>query len=162
MSLRVIVTALMLLGLVLHAGQGWAAPHTPLTVEALSPLEDPDQRARYERLIREIRCLVCQNEPIADSNAPLARDLRREIRERIEGGSTDREIIEFLTARYGDFVLYRPPFSPRTWLLWFAPGLLLLGGGWVFWRVLSSRADKPLDDEDEWSEDPEPAEDTPR
>lgn len=161
MTIRLMLAAGLVLGALASPGQVTAAPFTPLTVEALSPLEDPEQRARYERLIREIRCLVCQNEPIADSNAPLARDLRREIRQQIESGASDREIIEFLTARYGDFVLYRPPFTPRTWLLWLAPGLLLLGGGWIFWRILRARADKPIDDE-EWGEDPEPAEDTPR
>ena len=116
-----------------------------LAIDPFGAFEDPAQQVRYERLIREIRCLVCQNEPIADSNAPLAADLRREIRERIEGGASDREIIDFLTARYGDFVLYRPPFSPRTWLLWLAPGLLLFGGAWIFVNVLRSRADKPVD-----------------
>ncbi|MCC5867339.1 MAG: cytochrome c-type biogenesis protein CcmH [Gammaproteobacteria bacterium] len=114
-------------------------------IDARAPLADAQKQERYERMIREIRCLVCQNEPIADSNAPLASDLRREVRERIEAGHTDAEILSFLTARYGDFVLYRPPFTPRTWLLWLAPGLLLLIGGWVFWRVISSRAGKPID-----------------
>lgn len=126
-------------------------------IDVREPFADPAQQARYERLIREIRCLVCQNEPIADSNAPLAADLRREVRERIEAGSSDAEILSFLTARYGDFVLYRPPFSPRTWLLWLAPGLLLLIGGWIFWRVLRSRADKPIDRD--WAD---PTEDAPR
>lgn len=136
----------MMLGLLLVAAPAPA-------IEPFEEFSDPAKQARYERLIREIRCLVCQNEPIADSNAPLAADLRREVRERIDGGASDREIINFLTARYGDFVLYRPPFTPRTWLLWLAPGLLLLGGAWVFIRVLRSRADKPVDRD--WVESPE-------
>lgn len=124
--------------LVLGAGSAGA-------IDVREPMADAQEQARYERMIREIRCLVCQNEPIADSNAPLAADLRREVRERIEAGETDAEILSFLTARYGDFVLYRPPFTPRTWLLWLAPGLLLLIGGWVFWRVINARAGKPID-----------------
>jgi cytochrome c-type biogenesis protein CcmH len=126
-------------------------------IDARTPFADAQQQARYERLVREIRCLVCQNEPIADSNAPLAADLRREVRERIEAGESDREILAFLTARYGDFVLYRPPFTPRTWLLWLAPGLLLLVGGGIFVRVLRTRADKPIDQD--WVD---PAEDSSR
>jgi cytochrome c-type biogenesis protein CcmH len=92
--------------------------------------DDAALQARYEHLIREFRCLQCQNETIADSNAELARDLRREIRDMIGAGKTDNEIREFLTQRYGDFVLYRPPVKPTTWLLWSAPALLLLLGGW--------------------------------
>lgn len=90
--------------------------------------EDPEQQARYELLIKDLRCLVCQNQSIADSNATLASDLRREVREMMIAGQSDEQIREFMTARYGDFVLYRPPVSPRTWLLWSAPVLLLLGG----------------------------------
>jgi cytochrome c-type biogenesis protein CcmH len=92
--------------------------------------DDPALQARYEHLIREFRCLQCQNETIADSNAQLAGDLRREIRAMVANGRTDAEIREFLTQRYGDFVLYKPPLKPTTWLLWSAPVLLLLLGGW--------------------------------
>jgi cytochrome c-type biogenesis protein CcmH len=95
-------------------------------IDAQAPLPDPVQQTRYERLARELRCLVCQNETIADSSAPLAADLRRELRRMIVAGQTDAQVREFLTARYGDFVLYRPPVSSRTWLLWAAPGVLLL------------------------------------
>jgi cytochrome c-type biogenesis protein CcmH len=83
---------------------------------------------RYERLTQELRCLVCQNQTIADSNASLAQDLRREVRELMMEGKTDTEIDDFLTARYGDFVLYNPPVKPRTYLLWAAPGLLVILG----------------------------------
>jgi cytochrome c-type biogenesis protein CcmH len=102
---------------------------------------------RYRALIREVRCLVCQNESIADSNAPLAADLRREIRNLMDDGATDREISDFLVARYGNFVLFRPPVQPNTWLLWAAPFLLLIVGGAVFVRVLRTRATQSLDDE---------------
>lgn len=97
-----------------------------VAIDAEAPLPDPAMQSRYERLARELRCLVCQNETIADSTAPLAADLRRELRRMIAAGRSDEEIREFLTARYGDFVLYRPPVTSRTWLLWAAPGLLLL------------------------------------
>lgn len=77
----------------------------------------------------ELRCLVCQNQTIADSNADLAKDLRRQIREMLVAGKTDREVLDFMTQRYGDFVLYRPPFNPATALLWAGPALLAVGGG---------------------------------
>jgi len=86
----------------------------------------PDQDARYHALIGELRCLVCQNQSIADSNAPLAADLREQVRGQITAGKSNAEVIEFVTARYGDFVLYRPPFKARTWLLWLGPFALLL------------------------------------
>jgi cytochrome c-type biogenesis protein CcmH len=85
--------------------------------------------SRYHALIDELRCLVCQNQSIAESNAPLAADLREQVRAQIAAGRTDAEILEFLTARYGDFVLYRPPFKARTWLLWLGPFAILLAAG---------------------------------
>jgi len=99
-------------------------------IDAEGPLADPAQQARYERLTNELRCLVCQNQTVADSNADLAKDLRDQTRRMIEEGATDDEIIDFMTARYGDFVLYRPPVRSRTALLWAAP-FLLLGVGIV-------------------------------
>jgi len=102
--------------------------------------DDPALQQRYERLTRELRCLVCQNETIADSNATLAADLRREVREMMRSGKSDVEIRAFLTERYGDFVLYRPPVTPRTWLLWAAPVLLLLGGASIAAFVILRRA----------------------
>ncbi len=87
----------------------------------------PDAEARYRALIAELRCLVCQNQSIAESNAALATDLREQVRAQIAAGRTDAEIIEFLTARYGDFVRYRPAFTVRTWLLWLGPFAVLLG-----------------------------------
>ncbi|MDX1655668.1 MAG: cytochrome c-type biogenesis protein [Candidatus Competibacteraceae bacterium] len=92
--------------------------------------DDPNARARFESLSQELRCLVCQNQNIADSNAELATDLRRELHRMINEGLTDQQIVAFMTARYGDFVLYRPPVNPLTWLLWFGP-ILLLGIGLV-------------------------------
>lgn len=107
-----------------------------------------DDDARYRALINELRCLVCQNQSIAESNAPLAADLREQVRAQIAAGRSDAEIAKFLTARYGDFVLYRPPFKPRTWLLWAGPFvLLLLAGGLAAMFVRRSRsAETPAPD----------------
>ncbi len=88
----------------------------------------PPQQERYRVLINELRCLVCQNQTIADSNAPLAADLRDQVHAQIVAGRSDAEIIDYVTARYGDFVLYRPPFKRSTWLLWVGPFALLTIG----------------------------------
>jgi len=121
---------------------------TPLlAVEDRAPFADPVLEARYQNLIRETRCLVCQNQTIADSNAPLASDLRRQIRAQLADGASDREIIDYLVTRYGDFVLYRPPVKSTTWLLWAGPGLLVLIGLGVFARVIYVRSRQPLDEE---------------
>jgi cytochrome c-type biogenesis protein CcmH len=95
--------------------------------------------ARLKSLFEELRCLVCQNQTLADSSAPLAEDLRREVRELAQQGKTDTEIKQYLVARYGDFVLYKPPVKPTTWLLWFGPFAFLLGGGLVWFVVLRRR-----------------------
>jgi cytochrome c-type biogenesis protein CcmH len=92
-------------------------------------LADPVLEQRARELGKELRCLVCQNQSIDDSDAELARDLRQIVRERLVAGDSDAEIIAFLTARYGDFVLLKPPVKPATWGLWFGPALVLLGAG---------------------------------
>jgi cytochrome c-type biogenesis protein CcmH len=112
------------------------------------PFEDPARQARYERLTNELRCVKCQNNNIADSNADIARDLRREVHEMIEAGRSDREILDFMVSRYGDFVLYRPAFKPSNYLLWFAPALAMIVGLVVLLRIIRSRA-ALLDDDDE-------------
>jgi cytochrome c-type biogenesis protein CcmH len=129
--------ALLAMGLMTAA---WAVDSEP-------PLSDPALQARYEALIREVRCLVCQNQTIADSEAPLAADLRREIRDKFANGESESDITDFLVARYGDFVLYRPPVEPKTWALWAAPAALVVVGLLVFWRVLRSRLQQPLDED---------------
>jgi cytochrome c-type biogenesis protein CcmH len=95
---------------------------------------------RLKRLEAELRCLVCQNQTLADSNADLADDLRREVRTLALAGKSDDDIKAYLVARYGDFVLYKPPVKPVTWVLWFGPFALLAGGGAIWWVVLRRRA----------------------
>ena len=90
-------------------------------------------------LARELRCLVCQNETLADSRADLAVDLRNQIREQMKAGKSDKEIIAFLTERYGKFILFRPPMDPTTYLLWFGPFVLLLGGLLLLFRYVKQR-----------------------
>ncbi len=100
-------------------------------------MSDPAQEARARDLSRELRCMVCQNQSIDDSDAPLARDLRLLVRERIAGGDSDAQVIDFLVARYGEFVLLKPPLERHTLLLWLLPPLALAGGGlalWLNWR----------------------------
>ena len=101
---------------------------------------DPALEARMVRITSELRCLVCQNQTIADSNAGLAVDLRRETRELLKQGKSDAEVVDYMTARYGDFVLYRPPLRATTVLLWFGPALLLVVGGTVLVLTLRRRS----------------------
>jgi cytochrome c-type biogenesis protein CcmH len=112
-------------------------------IDTAPAFDDPALQARYERLARELRCLQCRSETIADSNAPLAADLRRQLRELIAAGRSDDEIIDFMQARYGDYVLYRPPVTPTTWLLWAAPVLLLLVGGLAAGVVIARKSRLP-------------------
>ena len=110
---------------------------------------DPAMNQRYLSLIREIRCPLCLNESIADSDAPVAADLRREVRRLMGEGKSNDQIKDFLSARYGDFVLYRPRVNEATWALWAGPFVFLVIGGIVFWRILKTRRGQPLgDDED--------------
>lgn len=90
---------------------------------------------RWYSLNQELRCLVCQNQSIADSDAELAQDLRAQVRQMIEAGKSDTQIRHYMTERYGDFVLYRPPFKPQTWLLWTGPFLMLAVGLLLAWRI---------------------------
>ncbi len=108
---------------------GLLAPQTDAAVAATGPgeaLGDPALEARARGLTRQLRCLVCQNQSIDDSDADLARDLRRIVREQLVAGRSDEQIVDYLTARYGDFVLLKPPVKPATWGLWFGPALVLV------------------------------------
>ena len=120
---------------------------TPVAaIDTGKAFDDPELQARYEKLISEVRCLKCQNQSIKDSNVFLASDLRREIRRLIAEGKTDPEIVDFLVTRYGEFALYRPRTSGKTLVLWLAPFLLVLLGGFALYRVLRHRMTLPMDD----------------
>jgi len=111
-------------------------------VRAVQPDEvmaDPAREARARNLSQELRCMVCQNQSIDDSEAPLARDLRLLVRERIASGDSDAQVIDFLVARYGEFVLLRPRFEPHTLLLWLLAPLVLVGGGLMLWLQARQR-----------------------
>lgn len=116
-------------------------------IDAGRAFEDPELQARYEQIVSEVRCLQCQNESLKDSNAFLARDLRREIRRLLGEGKTNAEIFDFLVQRYGEFALYRPRMSGKTVFLWLAPLLLLGVGGIAVTRVVRGRMSLPLDEE---------------
>ena len=109
---------------------------------AVDPTELPDPRlqARYLALTHELRCMQCQNETLADSPVDLAADLRREVRDLLLQGKSDDQVRAWMVARYGDFILFRPRFSPRTAWLWLAPGVALLLGAAVCWRIVRGRA----------------------
>ena len=107
--------------------------------------DDPKLEERVMNVSRELRCLVCQNETLADSRADLAVDLRNQIREQMKEGKSDKEVIAFVTARYGDFVLYRPPVRPTTYLLWFGPFILLLAGLIFLFRYVRQRRELIVD-----------------
>ncbi len=107
---------------------------------ATSAIADLALDTRLKKLESELRCLVCQNQTLADSNADLAADLRKEVRELALSGKTNDQIKQYLVARYGDFVLYKPPVKPVTWLLWFGPFGMLAAGALVWWGVMRRRA----------------------
>ena len=118
-----------------------------LAIDQEKRFDDPELQARYEQLISEVRCLQCQNQSIKDSNVSLAADLRREIARMIEEGQTDDEIADFLVVRYGEFALYRPRTTGKTLVLWLAPFLLVVLGGFALFRVLKHRMSLPIDDD---------------
>ncbi len=117
------------------------------TVNAYGEIENPALQARYEHVTQDLRCLVCQNESIADSNVELASDLRRQVREMLIAGKSDDEIFKFMTDRYGEFVRFNPPLTPKTWLIWGAPFIMVVVGAIVIIRVARHRARLPVDDE---------------
>ena len=110
-----------------------------------SEVDKPDAAVeqRLKELAEELRCLVCQNQTIADSNAPLALDLRNQIRTQIAQGRSDEQISAYMVERYGDFVLYKPPFKVTTLVLWLGPLLLLAAGAAIFWKVVAKRRPTP-------------------
>jgi cytochrome c-type biogenesis protein CcmH len=121
------------------------------------PFKDRAEEVRFQHLAKQLRCLVCQNQDLADSDADLAKDLRKQVFDMMRAGKSDDEIKQYLVARYNDFVLYDPPLKPGTWLLWFLPFALVLIGAGVLWRILRQRtrqaaavAVNPADSGDDW------------
>ena len=136
---RAVLPAVLRAGLLVAAL--WFAAPSAFAVFAEPPLADPAAEARARHIMAGLRCLVCQNESIDSSNADLARELRLLVRERLVAGDSDRQVLDFLVKRYGDFVLLRPPFKPSTYILWFGPVLVLLvGGGALLYAVRRRRA----------------------
>ncbi len=136
---RVLLALFVMFAATAHAG----------TVEVYK-FETPAQEARYKAMIAELRCLVCQNQNLADSNAELAQDLRQQTYEMIKRGATDQEIADFMVTRYGDFVLYRPPFKATTAFLWAGPFIILIAGLVVLLNMVRRRGRQvvaPLSDE---------------
>jgi cytochrome c-type biogenesis protein CcmH len=132
--------------LVAIAALAWAGQVT--AIDNTPPLADPHLQQRYLGLINELRCMQCQNETLADSNVGLAADLRLEIHELILAGKSDDQIRDYLVARYGDFILFRPRMSLKNLWLWAAPGVMLLAGLGIAFRVMRQRARLPIADED--------------
>ena len=142
---RVIIAvhALMLAG-ALGSFTAFAADQA---VDANGQLVDQGLQTRFEGITQDLRCLVCQNESIADSNVELASDLRRQVREMLVAGKSDDAIFDFMTDRYGEFVRFSPPLEPKTLFIWGAPFVMLLVGGFIIYRVARQRSRMPLDDE---------------
>lgn len=111
----------------------------PVSANTFYPLETAKQDAQFSHLLKELRCLVCQNQDLADSNAGLAKDLREQVYDLVKEGKSDNEIISYLTSRYGDFILFNPPMKPLTALLWFGPSLFLFLGLLIFWHTCFKR-----------------------
>ena len=117
------------------------------------PFKARAEEVRFQNLTRQLRCLVCQNQDLADSDADLARDLRKQVFDMMQSGKSDDDIKQYLVARYNDFVLYDPPLKPGTWLLWFAPLALVIAGAFVVVGILRRRTRLPLaaiESEEDW------------
>lgn len=143
---------LLTLALVLASGSAFAQPATdPMPLTFTSPAEEK----RFHALISELRCVMCQNQSLAESNAQIAVDLRREVLELMREGKDDAQIKEFLVARYGEFVLYRPQVESKTWLLWFGPAVVLLAGGFVVVGAVRRRSRNTTPAADERNEEQE-------
>ncbi|WP_058535610.1 cytochrome c-type biogenesis protein [Legionella saoudiensis] len=112
---------------------------TCLWANGMYPLDSAKKEAQFNHLLKDLRCLVCQNQDLADSNADLAKDLRGQVYQLVKDGKSDSEITDYLTARYGDFILFKPPVKAITYLLWFGPLLFLILGFLIFWRTCFSK-----------------------
>lgn len=136
----------LLLGATLACGMSALQAEDILSMNPETTFDSPEQLNRYEQIINDLRCVVCQNQSVAESGVDLAKDLRRITRDMILAGKTDAEIKQFMTDRYGDFVLYDPPLKPVTYLLWGAPAILLLLGAVVMVTVVGRRSGQAADD----------------
>jgi len=130
----------LLLAAALALAQAPAALAQAAGDQAPPGFRDAAEETRFHALTSELRCVMCQNQSLADSNAQIAHDMRREVLALMRQGHGDADIKRFLVERYGEFVLYRPAVDTHTWLLWFGPGLVLLGGGLAVWRIVHRRA----------------------
>ena len=139
-----LVMAALSLGALAQQPPGQVSPTRAL--DANGQLENPVLQARFEQITKELRCLVCQNESIADSNVDLAQDLRRQVREMLVAGKSDDAIFQFMTDRYGEFVRFAPPLSAKTLLIWGAPFIMLLLGAVIIVRVVRQRSRLPIDE----------------
>ena len=117
-------------------------------VDTEAPLQTAEQQSLYRKLLEEVRCMVCQNQNLADSDAPLARDMRRELRRMVEGGASEADVKQFLLDRYGDFALYRPRLAPNTLLLWIGPGVIVVLALGSIALVIRRRMKMPIPEED--------------
>ncbi len=133
MKMKACLKPLLIAGSIGWLSFSWASIDT-------YPFQTDEQRQRFRQLTDELRCPKCQNQNIADSNAPIAKDLREEIYRQLLAGESNQAIVDFMVARYGDFVLYRPTFSKKTWLLWLGPFILLMVGGGIFYRLIRKRS----------------------
>jgi cytochrome c-type biogenesis protein CcmH len=140
---RLMAMAALLIAVALYMLGGVSAR----ALDANGQLEDAALQARFENIAKDLRCLVCQNESIADSNVELASDLRRQVREMLVAGKSDGEIFDFMTDRYGEFVRFNPPVDRKTVLIWGAPFIVLLLGVVIIVRIVRGRSRMPLDDE---------------
>jgi cytochrome c-type biogenesis protein CcmH len=152
---RALLPSALLLASALAFGASQAlAEQAPVPVPAPAPaalddhaqLRDPVLQTRFERITKELRCLVCQNESIADSNVDLAADLRRQVREMLVAGQSDSAIFKFMTDRYGEFVRFAPPLTAKSAFIWGAPFFMLLLGGLIIYRVVRQRSRMPIDE----------------
>lgn len=124
-----------------------SASAQPVGDQAPLQFRDTAEETRFRALTAELRCVMCQNQSLADSNAQIAHDMRREVLELMRQGRSDAQVKQFLVDRYGAFVLYRPALERHTWLLWFGPAGVLLAGGVLVWRIVRRRATGPAQDE---------------
>jgi cytochrome c-type biogenesis protein CcmH len=145
-SALVLGSTLMLGSALLLCASPSFAQQAPAALDDHGQLQNPLLQTRFERITKELRCLQCQNETIADSNAELAENLRRQVREMLIAGSSDDAIFKFMTDRYGEFVRFAPPLTFKTALIWGAPFFMLLLGGLIIYRVVRQRSRMPIDE----------------